>query len=145
MTVRELNNRLQVIDVDELCREAVTQNASKLVTMNKRQLEVGETITGGSIKPSYRSRLYAKYKQLEMGSQSPLGTPDLKLTGDFHKGFFLTVEDNEYFIESSDEKTGMLVDKYKDIFGLTTQNKDSAKVFVTRTFGDLFKKASGLK
>lgn len=142
MTVRELNDKLQALDVDQLVRDAIQSNASKITTLNKRQLDKGETIDGDLIRPQ-TTVSYANMKQ-SIGSISPFRTPDLKFTGAFEKGFFLTVEDNDYYIESSDEKAGMLAEKYKKIFGLTKESQDTAKEFNTRLLGKMFKEKSGL-
>lgn len=143
MTVRELNDKMQAVDIDQLVRDAVTMNSSKIVMLNRRQLEVGKNTEGDSI-GAYRSKSYAQFKK-SIGSKAPFRVPDLKLTGEFQKGFFLTVEDNDYYIESTDEKAGMLADKYAKIFGLTKESQVIAQGFNTKTLGGLFKRATGLK
>jgi hypothetical protein len=143
MTVKELNDKMQAVDVDEMVRQSVIQNASKIVTLNRRQLEVGKNAEGQTV-GAYRSSAYAKFKK-EMGSKAPYRVPDLKLTGAFHKGFFLEVEDNDYYIQSTDEKAPALAEKYDKIFGLTKESQQVAKEFNTRTLGKIFKQATGLK
>lgn len=145
MTVRELNDRLQTLDIDDLVRQAIEANASKLVTMNRRQMEEGKTREGDLIEPLYRSVIYARGKKELYGSKAPFRVPDLKLTGEFHKGMVLEVDDRDYYLYSTDEKAGMLAEKYKNIFGLSDENKQAAKVINTRTLGAMYKKAAGLK
>jgi len=144
MTVRELNDKMQAVDIDQIIRDAVIKNGSKLVSLNRGQLVKGLTSEGETIEPPLRSYTYAKDKK-SAGGQAPFWIPDMKNTGAFQRDMYLIVEDNDYYIESADEKAPALAAKYKKIFGLTKENKELAKVFNTKTIGEMYKKAVGLK
>lgn len=143
MTVRELNDKLQTLDVDELVLQAIQLNEKAMVQINREQMEVGKNAEGQSI-GYYRSLSYANFKK-NIGSRSPFRIPDLKLTGDFHKGMAMDVEDNKYFIYSTDDKAPDLTDRYGPIWGIAPENQDRAKEINTRTLGRLFKEATGIK
>ena len=145
MSVRELNEKMQTTwsEIDTLKVDAIQDNEAAIVDLNRGQMEVGLTIKGDAISPEYRLFSYASEKK-KMGSRSPFGIPDLKLTGDFHEGMFLEVDDRQYFIGSSDEKAGALAAKYKDIFGLTEENKEKAKALTTISLSKRWREAVGL-
>lgn len=143
MTVRELNDKLQALDIDELTRQAVKMNEDKILDLNREQMETGKNTEGQTI-GAYRSKSYANFKKA-IGSRAPFRVPDLKLTGEFHERMILEVDDNQYFIYSTDEKAGMLAEKYAKIFGLTKESQERAKEFNTKSLAVLFKQATGLK
>lgn len=143
MKLSEFNSKLQAIDMEELIRQAVISNESKLLDMNRRQMLSGERSDGDLISPDYFSLSYA-FEKKKMGTKAPFGVPDLKYTGAFQRDMVLLVEGNEWEIGSTDDKTPELTRKYAKIFGLTKENTEQAKVINTATLGELFKKAAGL-
>lgn len=100
----------------------IERNSDELIDMNVDQLRKGITKTGESITPGYQSDSYAQYKQ-SIGSQAPLGTPDLILEGDFTGAFYTERRGDQILIDSKDDKTNELDAKYDNIFGLTPGNK----------------------
>lgn len=89
--------------------------SNTITGMNKEQLSIGEGADGSSL-ADYRSSEYAAFKK-NMGSAAPLGTPDLKLSGDFYDGFIVKVKSTTIEITSTDWKTSQLR-RFGDIFGL---------------------------
>lgn len=88
------------------------------------QLFKGIDSKGQKLKPKYSRVRYARAKN----TVNPLpgyGTPDLKLTGDFYRDFYLKAEpERKFSLFSSDEKAPKLQEKYgEDIFGLTADNE----------------------
>lgn len=109
--------------------KAIKENEKEIVALNQLQLLEGVDSFGDLLEPPYKSAAYAE-KKLTL---NPLGVVDLKLTGDFHAGFFVAVSDRfPFYIFSKDEKTRRLVGMYGiNIFGLTDENKsDIAKLYV---------------
>lgn len=90
--------------------------------MNKEQLSIGHDATGEYITPEYSSSFYATVKKNQLGSNAPLGTPDLKFSGDFYRGFKILIGATEVTITSTDIKTLQLEGKYGDIFGLEPES-----------------------
>jgi len=95
----------------------------EIVKLNTDKLMQGLTTQGTKLKPDYRNERYKRAKN----RANPLpgfGTPDLKLTGKFHANFYLVAKNKKFEILSSDEKTGIISQKYgKDnVFGLTVED-----------------------
>lgn len=147
MLVKELSSRLDafVADIESHVSEAIMQNESKLVTMNRRQMEEGKTASGDLIAPLYRSIMYAKGKKELYGSRAPFRIPDLKLTGAFHRGMKLEIDYPGYFIYSTDEKAEELAEKYDDIFGIAPDYQPQAKEINTRMLAKIFKEKTGVR
>ena len=114
MSMASLNQfaeRLSRINIREESRQALEKEKPLIADLNRERMLEGRR-SDGSFLPTY-SKI----------SQSVYGYPNtpikLKATGDFQAA--ITVEiDNESIIQgSSDEKSGMLTDRYgEDIFGL---------------------------
>jgi hypothetical protein len=81
-------------------------------------LEHGKDKSGEDIAPSYRNDAYAAMKQ-GMNSLPQYGTPDLKLTGAFHRAIYFDTDKMQP--TSDDPKTPSLEEKYNDIFGLNEE------------------------
>ena len=127
MTLSELNRRVQALEILKLFAQCVEENKEYIADLNTLQLAVGKDSNDKSLYP-YASDDYAKYKKA-IGSEAPLGTPNLKLTGDFWEGFEAKADkDANVFITSTDSKTGKLKQMYDDdIFGLTDKSKADLK------------------
>jgi hypothetical protein len=54
---------------------------------------------------------------------------------------FIEAEENEIFIDSRDSKTGMLVQKYGNVFGLTLENLKTYSEVVRKVYKDKMDKA----
>lgn len=103
--------------------KVIERDSETFVDLNVDQLRRGIAKTGDLIEPEYQSDLYAEFKQ-SIGSQAPLGVPDLILEGDFTEGFFIERRGDQILSDSKDEKTPELDAKYENIFGLTSESKD---------------------
>jgi hypothetical protein len=119
MTIPELKKRSNdfVAKLDAHIATVVKGNSERIVSLNRTQMENGLTSKDVGIYPGYRNKYYAFMKK-NMGSKAPMGVPDLKLTGSFHKGMKLNITGAEYEISSTDKKSPLLEEKYPDIFGL---------------------------
>jgi hypothetical protein len=115
---------------------AVQDNAEKIAQLNVDQMLDGKTGDGSPIRPEY-SPSYEKFKGF--------ATPNLKLTGEFHRETTTLVPDDNYQIVSLDFKEQYLVDRYgEEIHVLTDQSKQKAQVFCTDSFAKRFIKHTGL-
>jgi hypothetical protein len=107
--------------------EAMVESKEEIIDLNVSQIESGITKEGIAIMPEYQSEEYAKEKK-SMGSKAPLGTPDLKLTGDFLESaraeeyIGSNPESSGLFIESTDEKADKLESWYDNIWGIAPVN-----------------------
>lgn len=118
-------SKLEKLDVENLCIEALSANESLLIELQKKQMLYGKNAKNEEI-GYYRSPFYEEMKN----RMNPLAQRrvDLKLTGAFHKGITV-IAGKEIIFDSKDSKTLDLVEKYsEDIFGLNKatigDNKD---------------------
>ncbi len=122
-TIAGMLRNVQSLDLRVQMPVLVQQTSFEIVRLNQSQLFSGIDSTGQKISKKYNNVAYAVKKE----QQNPLPgflTPDLNLTGAFYSGFGVVVENNDYKIDSSDEKGQKLIVAYgEDIFGLTDKNK----------------------
>lgn len=122
-TLLELNRRAKKIDTDKIFGNALQSNSKNVIQALQDQLYKG--ITAGYQGNEYSFRYNPKNKSYieKKRSMNPSagGKVDFKLTGSFYKGMTLIKENNtEFYINSSDEKTGLLKDRYgNNLMGLT--------------------------
>lgn len=120
--LQRIVNRLKQLTperMQEIALAAVRANEQAVADMNRAQLFEGLQSTGELIEPQYQSDSYARYKF----TLNPLGVVDLKVTGAFYSGIFVSADKFPIYLFSRDEKTRKLVGKYGfDIFGLSKEN-----------------------
>jgi hypothetical protein len=132
-TIIKSYNAARRMNIDNMKIGAVIPNSNLIVGLNRKQIRSGKTASGAPINPKY-SREYNKMK-LQMSSyKAPSMTPDLFVTGDFQNAMQMNLSSTKYTILSRDVKAGDLFKRYKDIMGLDTENKMTARVKVTNLF-----------
>lgn len=95
----------------------------------------------GDSLPEYKSSEYRRLKRM----LNPNSVTDLKLTGDFHQGFYVDAGRFPINIDSRDSKTGELVRKYgENIFGLTDENLVEFAQSILSSIQNMQKKDLGL-
>ena len=125
-------------DPVRIFNRAIEANETEVLDANIAQLEKGQDALGNLL-DQYASDEYAKFKKA-MGSQSPLGIPDLKLEGDFHSGFVLKKDGKKFIITSTDEKKDRLKAKYgEDIFGVNFNENPDLLSYILESWITLFK------
>ncbi len=91
--------------------------------MNTKQLLEGKQPNGSNISPDYISESYARLKQsISPNSQRGKYTPNLKLTGSFHKSITVVFKSDSMEIIATDEKSKSLLRKYGSVLGISEQN-----------------------
>lgn len=126
MTLIELHKRIRSIKIKKLMDSVILEHESEIIDANTDQLSKG-FYSDGDRMPDYANENYAQFKQ-SIGSKAPYGITDLKLTGDFHSGFFMKPDSDGFQIWSSVSKTDELVGKYgADIFGISPESKKELK------------------
>lgn len=135
-TIRAMLTKFQTLDLESEIPKIIERTGDAIIKRNQDQLIHGLTAKGEEIEPGYYFQQYSLQKQ----AQNPLpglGVPDLRLTGDFYKGFNLKVTQDTFEVDSTDEKAFALQYKYGEyIFGLTKENKT---LYATKEFYDEFK------
>ena len=116
--VKDISNNLKRLNVMTELDLILTELQKVIIGMNQEQLSLGYDANKEQLQ-DYATESYAGFKIDVVGSRAPLGTPDLKLTGDFYDGFKIILSETTITITSEDIKTLNLEGKYGDIFGLT--------------------------
>lgn len=124
-TIRNFNNRIQSVNFKEVVALSMNQTKDEMVKFNQDDLSVSLLSTSTPITPRYKSGAYAKNK-FALNPSAGLGSPDLKLTGSFYRGIYVTVDLASYSftLNSTDSKSTQLELRYTPkIFGLTYDSK----------------------
>ena len=109
----------QELSSGSLMQELVLEHEKEIVEANKEQLyEFGQNPLGISL-GSYSP--YTIKRKIEKGQ--PYDRVTLKDSGDFYAGFHLEADNTGFTITSSDWKTGELLARWGQIFGLTVANR----------------------
>lgn len=144
-TIFEMLSKWQQVNVETEIPAIIQRNKEVAAELNRKQLKSGKTSKGDPVQPSYNSTIYALDKN-RSNSLPGLGTPDLYLTGAFHRGFYAQVKAGKSIIfGSTDMKSSDLEANYtKEIFGLTRDNKQlflsdtimpELRLYITRITG----------
>ena len=73
------------------------------------------------------------YIKIKKALNQPTYRVTLKLTGDFHKSFFVNIGNESFRIDAKDKKTKHLVKRYGErVFGLTDDNVELFQELVVR-------------
>ena len=115
--IRDIAYKFKTLDIMREFDAILLELNGTITGMNKEQLSLGFDSQGQQLMP-YASPEYAVLKKNHFGSEAPMGIPNLKLSGDFYKGFFIIIDSTKITISSKDIKTLELEGKYGDIFGL---------------------------
>ena len=129
-TTLQQNVSRVIKDLEKIVLDSAMELKETIADLNVKQLEDGKRVDGASIVPEYQSQDYAKAKKA-IGATPALGTPDLKVTGDFHKGIYADLRGNYIYTYSTDSKADKLNSKYRQIFGLTKESIATLKPDLT--------------
>ena len=123
-TIKQLKEKLNRIDPLKLAEAVLKRHEADLADLNREQLLDGNLNTGDGIIPTYAWEWFANEKH-SMNSRPGYGTPDLYLTGAFHRSITAKVSGDTIIFDASDDKKADLEGQYSnDIFGLTPQSKE---------------------
>ena len=128
MTIATMSKRWQSLDIAREAAWVLLENRTHISEYNLDQLRDGELSDSSRIKPKYRNTAYQQRKSRLYGYKLG-GTPDLRYTGDFYRGWVIRLQgENKYSFDSIDGKRDDLVDKYTiRIFGLNNQSKTEVR------------------
>ena len=129
MNIRERANYYRNLSLETEVLKSIRANEAYIVDLNTSQLMNGKDSMGKFLTP-YRNPNYAALKR---AIYNPRGVTDLRLSGDFHDGFFINANRFPVVFDSRDEKTELLTSKYgNDIFGLDKENLGNLASFVKK-------------
>lgn len=132
-TIGQMMRAWQKINLTEIAKEVITQNASEVGDLNRDQLYRGLDANGNYLSPKYsedpffKSResalRYAQWKkQITPHPDRPLDVPNLFITGRFHYSRSVEIQGNKVTFPSDDPNAGKIKSKFKNIDGLTDES-----------------------
>lgn len=120
MTPREMLERFQSLDVDRAIKMTIGQTRDLIIDKNQDQLMQGIRSDGTEITPAYT--YFTREKKKEKGRDPDIVT--LYDTGAFFRDMFVDVGSDVIEIDSMDNKSEELKDKYGEkIFGLSGDSR----------------------
>ncbi len=127
MLVDRIIRNLKSLDVNEWIGDAIDPNQAE--RLNREQLEAGLGNDQRKLRPKYKgsranasasSKRYAR-KKSSLNSKPGFGTPDLKLTGEYHRSLDAKIKGDELILLSNDPKDKFL-EKWDKRKGLTDKS-----------------------
>lgn len=115
-TTRDIIERLQGLNLQELLTESIEETAAQYVDLNTAQMYQGKDGDGQSIAPQYGSESYANEKN-QMNPTPGYGIPDLRLSGAFYRGYKVRVEGQDLVKDSDVPYADELFNKYGNAIG----------------------------
>lgn len=119
-TIDHLIRNLESVKMPDVIHDAVVETTDDMKRLQRFQMLTGEAADDTKI-GKYRNPVYAKQK-FAQNPLAGLGNVDLRLKGDFYREILVDARVNSVVIDSADEKTQALINKYgEEIFGLNTE------------------------
>jgi hypothetical protein len=118
-TFATMLSRFKSFDATQATGEAMKDNESEVLDVNREQLYEKGTDKFGSKLPDYKSKPYAK-KKLGMRGKSIV---DLYLTGDMQRDMEIEVKGDTYEVTSTAEYTPYVLNRRPNSFGFTQDGK----------------------
>lgn len=140
---RELAQKARKINVNKLALQVAQANAGLITDNVIDQLDVG--IAGdGAVVGKYTTDYYSRFKR-RIGSNSPYGVVDLKVTGGLYKGLRTKVTPTEVTTDSKVSHSKYQKERYGDrIYENTEQNSKKVKRKNSIDIVETYSKALGL-
>ena len=120
-TINEIRRRIASLDISDAAATAIDQSRNVIVKQQHDQLLHGLRADGKKI-GRYKNKAYAA-KKAAMNPLPGFGFMDWKLTGQLHKDIFIDVRKETFVLDSADSKTGGLISRFNDPFGLTLEGR----------------------
>ena len=114
-TVKEILDRLRSLDIHRAVKTTLGEGRELMLDLNRDQLMQGKRSDGSDITPEYT--YFTRLRKMEQGANPDVVS--LYDTGDFQREMYLDVGNDTLEIDSMDDKSSELKDKYGEgIFGL---------------------------
>jgi len=141
-TIDEMLRRFEALDIEQEAANIVEAHPDEIIGFNQANLYEGKYKQGDFLAP-YKNIAYAR-KKLQL---NPAGVTDLKLTGEYYKSLFLTVNKKTFTIQSNDPKDARLTGLYgEDIKGISDADKvEFGNTVVRPGIVDYIKRETGCK
>lgn len=121
VTVQDVLDRIVAYDLDFEAEESINDTKKEYTDRQREQLFSGVNEDSEKILPEYTVRTVAIKKK----KGQPTDRVTLKDTGSFYREIFIDPRKDEFIVDSADEKSAALQEKYgEEIFGLTEQNQE---------------------
>ena len=142
--IQELAKKAKAINVRELALQILRENEELINSRIREQLIVGENGKGQDV-GKYKSSYYARFKK-RIGSQAPLGTVDLKLSGELHDKLFTEFKDFKTETDSKVEYSKYQKKRYgKTIYEPQKSNQKDFEFSASKKIIEAYYKKLGLQ
>lgn len=129
-TVAAMVRAFQKVNVIEITKDVIVDNATDVEDLNRKQLYKGLDANGKFLSPKYSedpwftskeaALRYAEWKKkITPDPDRPLDVPNLFITGRFHYSRTVEVEGSKIAFRSNDPNANKIKAKFKNIDGLT--------------------------
>lgn len=116
-----LLRKVENLNTDSIIEAAMEDTVSQFAEKQRRQLTDGFGSDGNRLK-KYSNAIYAA-KKARLNPIPGLGNPDHKLTGDYHRGIYMTVDGDKVRTGSFDNKQPYLEKRDPKSLGLGGEYK----------------------
>ena len=142
-TILSLLKKIEALDTDKIAVDSISDSKEQLEEKNKEQIYSGEKKDGTEIIPTYRPLTIF----LKQQKGQPTDRVTLFDTGSFYNGMYVNVSSSGVTIDSTDQKTKQLQEKYTDkIFGLNDKFRiEYIKNSLSPVFKSKMEAATGLQ
>jgi len=138
MNLRDFANKINNIKPRDIMNNISNSLSEEFVRLNKEQLMEGKSSLGVDMSPSYlndpffktylAAKTYRDWKQrITPNPNRNPDAPNLYITGQFHSGFFMNRQGEEFVIDSNDKNTDDIESTFKHVFGLSPKNIEIEK------------------
>lgn len=143
MELEKLGKKAKTINIDQIALKNAKANSGLISDLNRQQLTVGENSKGQDV-GQYTTARYASFKK-RIGSQAPVGVPDLKVSGNLYEKIFTEVSPQTITINTKAEYGKYNEKRYgKEIFNLQDQNWEEIEFKVLVATREQYLKQLGL-
>lgn len=124
---------------EKIMVDCINETSELILDANRDQMMLGLDKERSEILPEYTTMTVSIKKE----KGQPYDRVTLKDTGEFHRQMFMKIEGNSIFIDSKDEKTDELLEKYdrgkETIFGIPQQKKQDINQSIMDKFINIFR------
>jgi hypothetical protein len=158
-TIRNLIRKIEALDPDRICEDAVDDTKYQLLAENKSQLYAGKLRTGADLAPSYlddpyfhtraAAQAYSDWKDriTPPTTNRKKGIPNLFINGYYYASLRIRVTDSAIIFSSNWLEEPEIENKYgNEIYGLGDDFKEKyVERYLRPDFKKLMESATGLK
>src|SRR5688500_19140291 len=119
--INEMIAKMRSVKISDAVEDSFHSIQKHLVRLERLQLLMGLRADGKKI-GKYKDPHYA-VRKYQMNPLAGFGYMDWRVTGALHNDVFAEIREGGFVLDSLDPKTGPLIERLGDPFGITRENK----------------------